>query len=87
MQNSFDMAYNSITDWSLDQCERMIDALRKRVADETDASLEAAGLFTTDLYQPISEDQFRQELIDAQAEYKRGEYMDALAFCEEMERP
>lgn len=38
------------------------------------------------LYQPISEEQFRQELLNAQAEYQRGDYMDALAFCEEMER-
>ena len=36
------------------------------------------------LFEPISEDQFRRELLTAQDAYRCGDYMDALKFCEDV---
>lgn len=86
MEDTFDMAYRSYNDWTSDQCARMLDALKKRLADEEEQALAAAGRFDADpLYQPISGQQLRRELLDAQAAYLSGESQDALAFCAEME--
>jgi len=87
MENSFDLAYRSYGSWTSDQCSRMLDVLRRRLANEQETKLEQKGLFESDpLFQPITERQFRQELIDAQTAYKQGDYVDALSFCDEMER-
>ena len=86
MENTFDLAYSSYSEWTSDQCNRMLDALRKRLVNEQETALEQAGLFESDLlFQPVTERQFRQELLDAQTSYKQGDYMDALSFCDEME--
>ena len=87
MENTFDLAYSSYGSWTSDQCSRMLDALRRRLPNEQETKLEQKGLFESDpLFQPITERQFRQELIDAQTAYKQGDYVDALSFCDEMER-
>ena len=87
MENTFDLAYSSYSEWTSDQCNRMLDALRRRLVNEQETALEQAGLFESDpLFYLISERQFRQELMDAQASYKQGDYVDALSFCDEMER-
>ena len=87
MENTFDLAYRSYGEWTSDQCNRMLDALRRRLADEQETKLEQKGLFESDsLFQPITERQFRQELVDAQTAYKQEDYVDALSFCDEMER-
>ena len=87
MENTFELAYNSFGNWTSDQCNKMLHALRKRLADEQEAAFDQAGLLDYDaLFQPISEEQFRQELLNAQAAYERGDYIDALAFCDEVER-
>ena len=81
------MAYSSYGSWTSDQCSRMLDALRRRLANEQETKLEQEGLFESDpLFQPITERQLRQELIDAQTAYKQGDFVDALSFCDEMER-
>ena len=87
MENTFDLAYSSYGEWTSDQCNRMLDALRKRLVNEQETALEQAGLFESDpLFQPVTERQLRQELLNAQASYKQGDYVDALSFCDEMER-
>ncbi len=87
MESTFDMAYRSYNSWTSDQCARMLDALKKRLSDEQEEALEKAGLPDVDpLYQPVSEEQFRRELLDAQAAYRQGDFKDALAFCDDMER-
>lgn len=87
MENTFDLAYNSYGSWTSDQCSRMLDALRRRLANEQETQLEQEGLFESDpLFLPITERQLRQELIDAQMAFKQGDYVDALSFCDEMER-
>ena len=81
------MAYSSYGSWTSDQCSRMLDALRRRLANEQETKLEQEGLFESDpLFQPITERQLRQELIDAQTACKQGDFVDALSFCDEMER-
>ena len=86
MENTFDLAYSSYGEWTSDQYNRMLNALRKRLVNEQETALEQAGLFESDpLFQPVTERQFRQELLDAQASYKQGDYMDALSSCDEME--
>jgi len=81
------LAYSSYGSWTSDQCSRMLDALRRRLANEQETKLEQEGLFESDpLFQPITERQLRQELIDAQTAYKQGDFVDALSFCNEMER-
>ena len=73
MENTFDLAYSSYGEWTSDQCNRMLDALRKRLVNEQETALEQAGLFESDpLFQPITERQFRQELMDAQAVVQTG---------------
>ena len=87
MENTFDLAYRSYGEWTSDQCNRMLDALRRRLAIEQETRLEQEGLFENDpLFQPITERQLRQELMDAQIAYRQGDYVDALSFCDEMER-
>ena len=87
MENTFDLAYSSYGSWTSDQCSRMLDALRRRLPNEQETKLEQEGLFESDpLFQPITERQLRQELIDAQTAYKQGDFVDALSFCDEMER-
>jgi len=81
------LAYSSYGSWTSDQCSRMLDALRRRPPNEQETKLEQEGLFESDpLFQPITERQLRQELIDAQTAYKQGDFVDALSFCDEMER-
>ena len=83
MENTFDLAYSSYGEWTSDQCNRMLDALRRRLVNEQETALK----FESDpLFQPVTERQFRQELLEAQASYKQGDYVDALSFCDEMER-
>ena len=87
MENTFDLAYNSYGGWTSEQCARMLNALRKRLADDQETALKAAGMFDNDaLFQPITEEQFRQELLNAQDAYAQGDYTDALAFCDKMEQ-
>lgn len=86
MENTFDIAYSTFSSWTADQCARMIDALQSRLGSETDAALEASGQFAdAPRYQPIPEEQLRQELLSAQRAYAEGRHTDALAFCERME--
>ena len=87
MENTFDIAYRSYKEWTFEQCARMLDALRKRVSDEQDSALRASGLLNRDrIFQPVDEEQFQRELMDAQQAYKHGDFQDALDFCEAMER-
>ena len=87
MENTFDLAYRSYGKWTSDQCSRMLDALRKRLSDEQETALDEAGVFDNDaLFRPVSEEQLRRELLNAQAAYERGDYVDALEFCNVMER-
>lgn len=87
MENTFDMAYNTYNGWSFDQCARMLNALKIRLAEEHERTLEAAGLIEEEtLYQPVTQEQFRRELLDAQAAYRRGDSMDALDFCAQIEQ-
>ena len=87
MENTFDIAYSTFSSWTAEQCTRMIDALQSRLGSETDEALETSGLFADDpRYQPITEEQLRQELLSAQREYAEGRHTDALAFCDRMER-
>ena len=80
VENTFDLALRSLKTWTPDQCVRMIDALRRRISEAEDA------MACDPLFQPIDAQQFQRELLEAQADYRRGDYMDALEFCDEMER-
>lgn len=87
MESTFEMAYHTYGSWTSEQCSRMLTALKERLAEEQDDALESAGLFDDDpLFQPVAQNQLRRELLCAQEAYRKGDYVDALSFCDEMER-
>lgn len=82
-QVRFDDAYNSVYSWTASECERMAEACRARIASETDAALERAGLFEGDpLYQPMNEEALVSRLRAARENTAAGRVSDAMAFAE-----